>query len=115
MHGGLDLSAAKGLHDAMEAKGEAAFKVNGRAVKWDRKGDYLANNNEYNRKHHTVLRKGHQMVSAVAVGSVVLGDKDDKERTDALNETSHVDLAELEGDDATGGYCAATSSRSHPR
>ena len=37
------------------------------------------------------------MVSAVAVGSVVLGDKDDKERTDALNETSHMDLAELEG------------------
>ena len=65
----------------------------------------MANNGEYNRRHHAVLRKGHQMVSAVAIGTVVQGDKDDKERTDMLNETSHVDLAELEGDDATGGDC----------
>eukprot|EP00966_Prymnesium_polylepis_P085952 1989214-Prymnesium_polylepis.1 len=45
----------------------------------------------------------HHCVTAVAIGSLVLGDKDDKERTDALNETCHVDLAELEGDDTTGG------------
>tara|TARA_B110001452_G_scaffold139703_1_gene116099 strand:- start:63 stop:725 length:663 start_codon:yes stop_codon:yes gene_type:complete len=45
------------------------------------------------------------MVSAVAVGSVVLGDKEDKAKTDMLNEGCAVDLAELEGDDATGGDC----------
>ena len=80
-----------------------AFQGDKHPVKWDRKGDYLSNNGEYNRRHHAVLRKGQQMVAAVAVGSVVQGDKDDKARTDALNETHHVDLAELEGDDATGG------------
>ena len=91
-------------------QGERAFVDNGLSIKWDRKGDYLSNNGEYNHRHNAVLRKGHQMVSAVAVGAVIQGDKDDKERTDALNETHHVDLAELEGDDATGGDCCCTAS-----
>ena len=45
------------------------------------------------------------MVSAVAVGPCVLGDKDDVEKTAALNEGHAVDLAELEGDDTNGGDC----------
>ena len=38
------------------------------------------------------------MVSSVAVGSVILGDKEDKTKTDMINEGCAVDLAELEGD-----------------
>ena len=66
---------------------------------------------------------GAESVLCVVNESSVNGDKDDKERTDALNVTSHVDLAELEGDDATGGDCcyefkvpsSLTKSRSEGR
>ena len=61
------------------------------------------NSGEYNRRHHAVVRKGRDMVSAVAIGQVILGDKTDKEKTDILNTGCAVDLAELEGDDLTGG------------
>ena len=71
----------------------------------DRKGDGLANAGEYNRRHNAVLRATHKMVAAVAVGACVLGDKGDPEKTAALNEGHAVDLAELEGDDASGGDC----------
>ena len=92
-HGGLNLACAKGLYDAEEAAGKAV----------DRRGDDLSNGGEYNRRHHAVLRKGYQMISAVSVGSVVLGDKEDLEKTNMLNTGYAVDIAELEGDDATGG------------
>ena len=49
-----------------------------------------------------MLRKGYQMISAVSVGSVVLGDKEDLEKMNMLNTGYAVDIAELEGDDATG-------------
>jgi len=77
---------------ALEKKGESV----------DRKGDSLANGGEYTRRHHRVLRRGVAMTTAVAVGSVVQGDKEKPELTDMLNEGYAVDLAELEGDDATG-------------
>jgi len=94
-HGGLNIAAAKALHDAEEATGKTV----------DRRGDDLSNNGEYNRRHHAVVRKAAAMVSAVAVGQVILGDKEDKAKTDMLNEGCAVDLAELEGDDTTGGDC----------
>ena len=71
----------------------------------DLKGDGLANGGEYNRRHNAVLRATHKMVAAVAVGACVLGDKEDVAKTAALNEGHAVDLAELEGDDASGGDC----------
>ena len=43
------------------------------------------------------------MVGAVAVGACVLGDKGEPEKTAMLNEGHAVDLAELGGDDVTGG------------
>ena len=43
------------------------------------------------------------MVSAVAIGQIILGDKEDKRKTDILNTGCAVDLAELEGGDLTGG------------
>ena len=42
------------------------------------------------------------MIRAVAIGSVIEGDKADKAKTDMLNEDCAVDVAELGGDDATG-------------
>ena len=42
------------------------------------------------------------MTRAVAIGQVVQGDKERPELTDMINSTCAVDLAELEGDDATG-------------
>ena len=94
-HKGLNIAAAKTLHDAEEAAGEMP----------DRLGTDLSNNGEYNRRHHAVVRKATQMVAAVAIGQVINGDRTEKHRTDMLNEGCAVDLAELEGDDLTGGDC----------
>ena len=49
-----------------------------------------------------VLRRGVAMTRAVAIGQVVQGDKEKPELTDMINTTCAVDLAELEGDEATG-------------
>jgi len=94
-HGGLHISSAKAAFDVLEAAGE----------KVDRLGDSLANSGEYNRRHNGTLRAVHTMVSAVAVGDIVLGDKDDVAKTAMLNAGHAVDLAELGGNDATGGDC----------
>ena len=68
----------------------------------DRKGDGLSNKGEYSRRHHRVLRRGVAMTTAVSIGQCVQGDKEKPELTDMLNEGYAVDLAEFEGDDATG-------------
>ena len=90
--GGLDISCATGVFDALERSGSAV----------DRKGDGLACGGEYSRRHHRVLRRGVAMTRAVAIGQVVQGDKEKPELTDMINTTCAVDLAELEGDEATG-------------
>ena len=69
----------------------------------DRKGDKLANAGEYNRRHNRVLRANYDMVSAVAIGPVVKGDKAAPEKTASINETHVLDLAEIGGDETTGG------------
>ena len=63
----------------------------------------MVNNGEYNRRHNGVNRAAHAMVSAVAVGGVVLGDKGKPEDTAHLNSTHVLDFAELGGDEETGG------------
>ena len=88
----LNISCATGVFDALENSGEAV----------DRKGDALACGGEYSRRHHRVLRRGMAMTRAVAIGQVVQGDKEKPELTDMINTTCAVDLAELEGDEATG-------------
>jgi hypothetical protein len=93
--GGLHISAAKLAFDTLEAAGERV----------DRLGDGLANAGEYNRRHNATLRAVHTMVEAVSVGQCVLGDKEDVAKTAAQNAGHAVDLAELGGDDATGGDC----------
>ena len=93
--GGLHISSAKAAFDILEENGE----------KVDRLGDSLANSGEYNRRHNGTMRAVQTMVSAVAVGQIVLGDKDDEARTAMLNAGHAVDLAELDGDDETGGDC----------
>ena len=42
------------------------------------------------------------MTTSVAIGQCVQGDKEKPELTDMINHGYAVDLAELEGDDATG-------------
>ena len=57
------------------------------------------------------------MTRAVAIGQVVQGDKEKPELTDMINTTCAVDLAELEGDEATGAdVCQEyNDSRRSPR
>jgi hypothetical protein len=91
--GSLYLSVARTLHDALEAQGTAV----------DRLGDDHANGGEYNRRHNAVVRAFVDAVTAGAVGSVIQGDKEDKAKTDHLNSTHVVDVAEVGGDVETGG------------
>jgi glycerol-3-phosphate dehydrogenase (NAD+) len=91
--GGLNISLAS---DAFNAQGLPRDAP-------ERKGDALANGGEYNRRHNAVVSQGRQMVAAVAVGPVILGDKERPELTRDLNAGHTLDLAELGGDDATGG------------
>ena len=94
----MHISSAKAAYDVLEAAGHRV-PINHRL------GDGLANSGEFNQRHNGVLRKKADMVTAVAVGSIILGDKDDVARTAMLNAGHAVDLAELSGDDDTGGDC----------
>ena len=89
--GGLDLSRAKPRLDVLEAEGHTV----------DRKGDNLQNNidtGQFTKRHNKGLHAVADMVRAVAVGSVVLGDKEKPELTEELNDTHTIDVAELGGD-----------------
>ena len=92
-HGGLDIAAAAASFDTLEQSGEVV----------DRRGDGLQSGGEYNRRHNAVLRAIHDMLSACAVGQLVQGDKGDPAKTADLNATHAVDLAELGGNEQTGG------------
>ena len=77
--------------DALEAEGHTV----------DRKGDNLQNNidtGQFTKRHNKGLQAVADMVRAVAVGSVVLGDKEKPELTEELNDTHTIDVAELGGD-----------------
>ena len=63
---GLDLSITADTCDRLEAAGEPV----------DRKGDHQANTGEFNRRHNHGLRALHDMLAAVALGPLVLGDKE---------------------------------------
>ena len=89
---GLQLSEATGIFDAEERDG----------MDVDRLGDGLANAGEYSRRHNACLRAIRDMIAAVAIGQVVLGDKEDAARTAFLNEGHVVDIAEIGGDEDTG-------------
>ena len=89
---GLNISEASAVCDAEERDGSVA----------DRQGDDLANAGEYTRRHNACLRAIRDMIAAVAIGAVVLGDKEDLARTAMLNEGHAVDVAELGADEETG-------------
>ena len=91
--GGLDIAEGSTISSGDEDGGAPL----------DRKGDKLANAGEYNRRHNRVLRANYDMVSAVAIGPVVQGDKAAPEKTASINETHVLDLAEIGGDETTGG------------
>ena len=91
--GGLAISAARSLVEACAADGDHIDAV----------GDSLANNVEHNRRHNSTLNKTYDMITAVAVGQVGKGDKEDADATAALNAGTVVDIFELEGDEMTGG------------
>ena len=89
---GLNISEASGVCDAAERSGGDT----------DRLGDDLANAGEYTRRHNACLYAIRNMIAAVAIGTVVLGDKEDLARTAMLNEGHAVDVAELGADEDTG-------------
>ena len=93
--GSLNLSCAKKAFDEAEARGEAV----------DRLGDGYANSADHNRRHNGVLNATYNMVVAVAIGQVVKGDKEDKDKMAAINEGTVTDVVELEGDEDTGADC----------
>jgi hypothetical protein len=95
LRGGLNISAGKAVYDAAEAAGEAANRC-------DRTGTIDANDGEHRRRHDGTLNKAYDMVVAVAIGQVVKGDKENKERMAQLNEGTITDLCEVEGDEETG-------------
>ena len=89
----------------------------------DRVGDKLANEVEHNKRHNAVMQATFKMVSAVAltVGSVILSDKSDFEKTVELNGPAGgskgcaVDVAELEGDESGGDWLPRLCrERRHP-
>ena len=93
---GLHLSGAKAAFDALERRGVAV----------DRTGNALCNGGEYNRRHNAVMMAVHKMISAVATGPVVLGDKADPSLTDDFNADHIVDVAEVGGGGGGGGFSA---------
>jgi hypothetical protein len=90
---GLHISAAETVQDALQAAGQTV----------DRLGDVLANGGEYNRRHNAVLRAFAAAIRAVAVGSIVFGDKEKPSLTAHLNSGHVLDIGEMGGDLATGG------------
>ena len=89
---GLDIAVAKPSLDVLEAAG----------VTVDRRGDDLANGGEYNRRHNGCLNAVRDMMSAVAIGQIVQGDKEQPEKTRHLNDGHVIDLAEVGGCPETG-------------
>ena len=89
--GGLFLAAMCPACDVLEARGEDV----------DRFGDKEANPGEYNLRHNATLRAVANMVRAVAIGPVILGDKEHPDRTAHLNTGYAVDIAELDPDQDT--------------
>ena len=72
--------------DILEARGEVV----------DRFGDKEANPGEYNNRHNATFRAVANMVRAVTIGYVVLGDKEHPDHTAHLNVGYAVDIAELD-------------------
>ena len=69
----------------------------------DRRGHLYANGVDHTARHNGVMRRTAKMLGAVAIGQVVLGDKSKEEATAELNAGHVVDVAELEGDEDSGG------------
>lgn len=91
--GALPIALAATAFDVLEQAGERV----------DRLADGLANSGEYNRRHNAACRGLHSAISAVAVGPVLLGDKERPEATAHLNSDHVLDVAEVGGDIETGG------------
>jgi hypothetical protein len=77
-------------------------------------GDSMANGGEYNRRHNSVNYSAFEAVRAVAVGSVLLGDKGQPQQTAHLNSTHVLDIAEIGGDENTGGDCLYETKCANP-
>src|SRR6056297_341339 len=77
----------------------------GAHIKIDFFGDSIANGGEYNKRHNAVNRAAIDALAAVAIGPVILGDKGSPEATVHLNSSHVVDIAEIGGDEETGGDC----------
>jgi hypothetical protein len=68
----------------------------------DRHGVALGNRADHNRRHNATMGCTRDMVQSTAIGSVLLGDKADPEKTADINSGTVVDVVELAGDEDTG-------------
>ena len=109
--GGLDRSRVKPRLDALVAEGHAV----------DRKGDNIQNNGDtgqYVLGHNKGSFAVANMVRAVAIGPVIMGDKEKPELTNELNNIHVVDIAELGGDmknnrNVLNEFKSPTATKSH--
>ena len=92
---GFNLSYAKGVHDAAERAGIDVDRLGDRHSSGSRKLP-----TDHTRRHNGANNKVYDMVSAVAIGQVIKGDKESREEMWDLNNTTISDVVELEGDDA---------------
>ena len=79
---GLYLSAARAANDTLAAAGEEP----------DWLGDALCNEGEHGTRHHAVNRAWQRALAAVATGSVLLGDKEEKDKYKMYNDGYVPDL-----------------------
>ena len=81
---GLYLSAARAAYDSLQQAGETP----------DYLGDKLCNGGQHNTRHHATNRAWHRALSAVAIGPVLLGDKEQAEQYKQYNKGHVPDLVQ---------------------
>jgi hypothetical protein len=102
-----------GLYLAHAAPTVTALRSAGR-LEIDYYGDSMANGGEYNRRHNAVNLCVAPAIGAVAIEAVILGDKEHAGNTAHLNSTHVLDIAELGGDEDTGGDCIYETKCANP-
>ena len=86
----IALQRRLGLYVASAAEANRALAAAGEEPDW--LGDALCNGGEHGTRHHAVNRAWQRALAAVATGSVLLGDKEEKDKYKMYNEGYVPDL-----------------------